>query len=104
LAAARQIRMHEHRWVIAQTQTVDTQANPERGRKLKAEWMKVALSRLEGGVNGTFAYNLMAISRADLARLKELHFAYFATCRRSWPTRLPANASCCSTRSSSHWT
>jgi hypothetical protein len=77
LAAARQIRMHEHRWVIDQTQLVDTRANPERGRKLKAEWMRATLSRLEGGVSGTFAYNLMAISRADLARLKELHLAYF---------------------------
>lgn len=77
LAAARQIRMHEHRWVIDQTHTVDTRANPERARKLKAEWMRVALSRLDDGVSGTFAYNLMAVSRADLARLKELHFAYF---------------------------
>jgi DNA-binding phage protein len=77
LAAARQIRMHEHRWVIDQTQTVDMRGNPEGSRKLKAEWMKVALSRIEGGVSGTFAYNLMALSRADLARLKELHRAYF---------------------------
>jgi DNA-binding phage protein len=77
LAAARQIRMHEHRWVIDQTQTVDTRADPARSRKLKAEWMKVALSRLEGGGPGTFSYNVMAISRADLARLRELHSAYF---------------------------
>lgn len=77
LAAARQIRMYEHRWVIDQTQTVDTRADPARGRKLRIEWMRVALSRLESGATGTFGYNLMAISRADLARLKELHLAYF---------------------------
>jgi DNA-binding phage protein len=77
LAAARQIRLHEHRWVIDQTQTVDTRADPARGRKVKAEWLKVALSRLESGVTGTFGYNLMAVSRADLAKLKELHLAYF---------------------------
>jgi hypothetical protein len=77
LADARQIRMHERRWVIDQTQTVDTRADAARGRKLTAEWLRVALSRLEGGVNGIFSYNLMAISRGDLARLKELHRAYF---------------------------
>jgi hypothetical protein len=28
-------------------------------------------------VTGVFGYNLMAISRADLARLREMHVAYF---------------------------
>ena len=77
LSAARQIRMHERRWVLDHTQTVDTRADPSRGRKVKAEWLRVALARLESGVAGTFGYNVMAISRADLARLKELHLAYF---------------------------
>jgi Domain of unknown function (DUF4423) len=77
LAAARQIRMQDRRWVIDHTQAVDTRADPARSRRLKAEWVRVALSRLESGVSGTFGYNVMAISRADLARLKELHLAYF---------------------------
>jgi DNA-binding phage protein len=77
LAAARQIRMHEQRWVIDRTQTVDTRADPVRSRKLKGEWMRLALSRLESGATGTFSYNLMAVSRGDLARLRELHVAYF---------------------------
>ena len=77
LAAAHQIRKSGAHWVVDQTQTIDTRADPARGRKLKAEWLKVALSRLESGVPGTFGYNLMAISRADLARLKELHLNYF---------------------------
>jgi hypothetical protein len=77
LAAARQIRVHDGRWVIDQTQTIDTRADPARGKRLKAEWLKVALGRLEAGVSGTFGYNVMAISLADFDRLKELHLAYF---------------------------
>jgi hypothetical protein len=77
LAAARQIRMQGGRWEFDQSQTVDTRADPARGRRLKAEWLKVALRRLEEGAVGTFGYNLMAMSRADLGRLKELHLAYF---------------------------
>ncbi|HVJ14418.1 MAG TPA: DUF4423 domain-containing protein [Polyangiaceae bacterium] len=77
LEAALQIRRVDGRWVVDQTQTIDTRVEPARGRKLKAEWLKVALSRLEGGSQGTFGYNLMAISRRDLEKLRELHLAYF---------------------------
>ena len=77
LAAAQQIRRSEGRWVVDQTHTLDTRADRARSRKLKGEWLKVALSRLESGVSGVFGYNLMAISRADLARLREMHLAYF---------------------------
>jgi hypothetical protein len=77
LAAARQIRRGDGLWVADHTQTIDTRADPARGRKLKAEWLKVALSRLESGVSGVFGYNLMAVSRADLKRLRERHIAYF---------------------------
>ena len=77
LSAARQIRMRDARWVIDQTQNIDTRADPARSRRLKAEWLKVALGRFESGVIGTFGYNLMAVSLADFERLKELHLAYF---------------------------
>jgi hypothetical protein len=77
LLAARQIRSEDGRWVVDQSQTIDTRVTPARGQKLKAEWLKVALSRLEDGTAGTFGYNVMAISRADLQRLKALHLDYF---------------------------
>jgi len=77
LEAAHQIRKRGARWLVDHTQTVDTRADPERSRKLKAEWFEVALDRLRDGVPGTFSYNLMAVSRKDLARLKELHISYF---------------------------
>jgi DNA-binding phage protein len=77
LATARQIKLEGGRWVLDQTQTVDTRADPARGRRLKAEWLKVALQRLEQGAAGAFSYNLMAMSRQDLQRLREMHAAYF---------------------------
>jgi DNA-binding phage protein len=77
LATARQIKLERGLWVADQTRTVDTRANPQRGRRLKAEWLRVALERLESGVPGIFGYNLMAVSRADLVRLREMHIAYF---------------------------
>jgi DNA-binding phage protein len=77
LATARQIKLERKLWVVDQTKTIDTRAHPQRGRRLKAEWLKVALERLESGVSGVFGYNLMAISRADLLRLREMHVAYF---------------------------
>jgi DNA-binding phage protein len=77
LASARQIRLVDGLWTLDQTQTIDTRVHPARARRLKAEWLKVALRRLEAGVNGAFSYNLMSISRADLVRLREMHVAYF---------------------------
>jgi hypothetical protein len=77
LATARQIKLQHGLWVADETRTVDTRVHPERGRRLKAQWLRVALERLESGVTGIFGYNLMAISRADLARLREMHIAYF---------------------------
>jgi transcriptional regulator with XRE-family HTH domain len=77
LASARQIHKQRGLWRIETTQTVDTGADAARARKLKGEWLKVGLSRLEAGAKGTFAYNLMAVSHADYERLRELHAAYF---------------------------
>jgi len=77
LAMARQIKLERGLWVVDETKTIDTRVDPERGRRLKAEWLNVALERLRSGVSGIFGYNLMASSRKDLARLREMHVAYF---------------------------
>jgi len=77
LAAGRQIRMADGLWTIDQNRVLDTRADPLRARKLRAEWIRVAAGRLEGGTEGTFGYNVMALSLADFERLKELHLAYF---------------------------
>ncbi len=77
LATARQIKLEDGLWSVDQTRALDTRKQRERSRKLKAEWMKVALARLQEGAPGSFSYNLMALSRADYARLREMHVAYF---------------------------
>jgi DNA-binding phage protein len=77
LAVARQIKLEGQHWVVDQTASVDTRAHPERAARLKAQWRRVALERLEAGVSGVWGFNLMAVSRADLARLREMHIAYF---------------------------
>jgi DNA-binding phage protein len=76
LATSRQIRLDSGLWTH-QEQTIDTRVNPERSRRLKAKWLRVALERMEAGADGIFGYNVMAVSRADLARLREMHLAYF---------------------------
>jgi hypothetical protein len=58
-------------------QAVDTRTDPERARQLKAYWTETALSRLKDGDPGLFAYNLSAISRADLEKLQELQRAHY---------------------------
>ncbi|HXK19438.1 MAG TPA: DUF4423 domain-containing protein [Polyangiaceae bacterium] len=77
LATSRQIRLQNGLWVMDQTHTLDTRAEPSRARRLKAEWLRVALARYEAGVSGTFGYNLMSVSKADWTKLRELHLAYF---------------------------
>jgi transcriptional regulator with XRE-family HTH domain len=60
------------------TLTVDTRAFPA----LREHWARVALARLEGGgTGGLFSYNVVSVSRADLARIEELHRAYFRQVR-----------------------
>ena len=99
LAAARQIKLERDHWVIDRSRTIDTRAQPARARKLKAEWLKVAQERLASGVDGVFSYNVMAISRRDLERLREMHVAYFRSMQPWSPTRPLASTSSCSIRS-----
>lgn len=77
LLAARQVRFAGGRYVLDDTHNVDTRADPARARALKTQWLRVALKRYEAGVHGIFGYNLMAVSRADLERLRALHVDYF---------------------------
>lgn len=61
--------------------TVDTRLAPEVGRRLKAHWSEVATEHLRRGDAGQFSYNVFAVSRVDLERIRELHLAYFRAVR-----------------------
>lgn len=94
LATARQIKLEGRLWVIDRTKTIDTRVHPARGRRLKAEWLKVALERLQAGVSGVFGYNLMAISRVNKSsdhalELEELVRPSRQRPARSWPCARP---------------
>jgi len=77
LKRSRQIRLERGKWVVDRTRTIDTRADAAKSRSLRAHWIGVARSRLESATPGIFGYNLMALSRADLDKLRELHIAYF---------------------------
>ncbi len=63
---------------VTGTLTVDTRAFPA----LREHWARVGLERVAaGGVGGVFSYNVVSVSRADLARIEELHRAYFRQVR-----------------------
>lgn len=58
--------------------TVDTRPGPEPARRaVKRHWAQVGVDRLEAGRPGLYSYNVIGISRADLARIEALHAAYF---------------------------
>ena len=61
----------------AEVQSVDTRADPERARELRAGWAKVGVERLRAGAPGLLSYNLGMVSRADLKRLEQLQRAHY---------------------------
>jgi hypothetical protein len=58
--------------------TLDTRPGPEPARRAaKRHWAQVGVERLEAASPGLFSYNVIGVSRADLARIEALHAAYF---------------------------
>lgn len=76
LAASGQVEKRRGRWVPTNVTSVNTGRDPERARRLKGHWSRVAIDRLEQGEPGMSGYTLFAISRADLQRLRELQLEY----------------------------
>ncbi|MEZ4235574.1 MAG: DUF4423 domain-containing protein [Myxococcota bacterium] len=60
---------------------VDTRMAPEVGQRLKRHWTEVAADKLARGAPGQYSYNVFAVSREDLERIRELHLAYFRALR-----------------------
>jgi len=81
LADAGQIHWRGGRWRVAEQAVVDTRADPEAARALKAFWARRAVGALERGTDDTFAFNLMSVSGADLERLRDLAHRYFREMR-----------------------
>jgi hypothetical protein len=77
-----QIRKSKGRLLPVRPLTVDTRRDAHLSRRMKAWCGSLAVQRLEQEADGVFSYNLFSISRADLARVQELHRAYFRELRR----------------------
>lgn len=82
LRQAKQIRLHRGRFVVCETQTIDTRGRPDLAGGLRAFWLDVAAQRQKAQHPGVYAYNLCSVSEADLHRLRQMHQAFFADMRR----------------------
>lgn len=81
LERAGQIVWDGHRFRPDEVVTVDTRLDAAAGRRMRLHWNEVAGQRIAGGSPGQFSYNVFAVSRADLERLREMHLAYFRALR-----------------------
>lgn len=62
--------------------TIDTYSNPEGTRRLKAHWAELGLQRATRPREGDLvSYNVFAVSREDLERIREAHIRYFMEVR-----------------------
>ncbi len=76
LVASGQARKTRHGWTARGGTMVDTGADLERARRLKLDWARLAISRLETGAPGHCGYSVFAIARDDLRRLREVQLAF----------------------------
>ncbi len=76
LAAAGQVRKRKHSYRLVRASLVDTSRDPTRARRLRLDWCKAATARLERGTPGFFGYDLFAVSREDLLKLRDLQSQY----------------------------
>lgn len=62
--------------------TVDARADPEGTKRLKAHWAAQGASRATAPREGDMvSYNVVAVSREDLERIREAHIRYFMEVR-----------------------
>jgi transcriptional regulator with XRE-family HTH domain len=82
LLAAGLARRHGTRLVPESAFTADAAASPDDTRRLKAHWARVAAARLDDPrPDDMVSLNLVTLSRADLAQVKDLQRAYFRALR-----------------------
>lgn len=72
---------------------VDTAAVPGGADRLRRHWLEVALARLEArGPDDQFGYAVFSVSADDLARIRELHRAYYRQVRAIASASSPTDA------------
>jgi len=69
-------------WVVASgALTVDLRATADDRRRLRAHWARVAADRVAHDRGDLFSFSLMAVSRADLERIRQLQRRTFREIR-----------------------
>jgi hypothetical protein len=86
-----QVRWQGSRLVVTPVDTLDTRADAEAERALKAHWTAVGLERLRRGHDGQYSFNVFTVSGSDLIRLRELHLRYFRELRAIVSESQPAD-------------
>ena len=62
--------------------TIDARADPEGTKRLKAHWAAMGATRATAPHDGDMvSYNVVAVSREDLERIREAHIRYFMEVR-----------------------
>jgi hypothetical protein len=83
LVAVGSVEARAGRLAAGRPLTVGTRGELARVGALKAHWGRIAAARCETPEEGDlFSYNLMSLSRADLARVAELQRSYFREVRQ----------------------
>lgn len=77
LESSGQVQLRGGHYTPTRVLTVDTRADPERARELRAGWAAVGVERLRAGAAGLLSYNLSTVSRAGLQRLEQLQRAHY---------------------------
>ena len=70
------------RYAVGGALTIDTRRHPEAGIALKQHWLSVGSDRVAAPREGdVLSYNLFAVSREDLDRIRDLQRAFFREVR-----------------------
>ena len=76
------VRRRSGRWFAIGELTVDTRDAPGAMAELKSHWASIGVERARHPRPGDLtSYNVISVSKADLARIRQLHIDYFLAVR-----------------------
>lgn len=81
LESTGQIEKRAGRYHIGHILALDTRRDPESSRVMRSFWLDVSQARLKAGQAGLWSYNVFGVSKADFARLQQLHASYYSQMR-----------------------